>query len=107
MKTALPPQLPFVDVKSLFTKADRSMGRYVKEEIAVYPPASQLDAIQQKVRDFKDAEEWFYTRVRKGKERTADLKILMHQCTWEDDHVTLIKEITGASLFDILREVFE
>lgn len=106
MKTALPPQLPFVDVKSLFTKADRSMGRYVKEEIAVYPPASQLDAIQQKVRDFKDAEEWFYTRVRKGKERTADLKILMHQCTWEDDHVTLIKEITGASLFDILREVF-
>jgi hypothetical protein len=72
----------------------------------MYPPKSQLDAVKAKVDEFNAASQWLYTRIRKKRERTADLKELLPLCRWEGDHVHIVKSIVGASLFDIMREVF-
>jgi radical SAM family uncharacterized protein/radical SAM-linked protein len=106
MQTAMPPQLPLLRVDQLHTKQDRSLGKFTQEDIAMYPPKSQLDAVKAKVDEFNAASQWLYTRIRKKRERTADLKELVPLCRWEGDHVHIVKSIVGASLFDIMREVF-
>ncbi|MBN2461512.1 MAG: hypothetical protein JXB60_07890, partial [Candidatus Cloacimonetes bacterium] len=49
---------------------------------------------------------WLFTRIRKGKKRVRDLRKTIHNIEIAKKGISLLKEIEGASIFDILTEIF-
>ena len=51
--------------------------------------------------------EFLFTRIRKGKEKTKDLKQLVKQLTWNGTQLNVTKTVVGASIFDLLEHVYK
>lgn len=83
-----------------------AMEYYNLEKVSVYPEEKYYKRFEEGLNDYNSREEWIFTRVRKGKERSQDLKQKIHRTFWIDGKLTVIKEKVGASIFDFIEQVF-
>ena len=102
----IPKQLKLNSVIQIENKQMRAMNYYEFEKISVIPPAEYAESFQQKTQQFNEAEEWSFTRVRKGKEKIGDLKSIIHKIEWHYAELTVIKKTVGASIFDCLQHIY-
>lgn len=106
LKDSFPKSLQLQSVAPFFLKKDRAMEYYPFEEQEVYPEPGMADSFQQKVDEFNSATEFSFTRIRKKREKVTDLKDIVQLIEWNTDHLHVIKKVKGASIFDILEQVF-
>ncbi len=106
LKGSFPKSLQLQSVAPFFLKKDRAMEYYPFEKQEVYPETGMAESFQQKADDFNKATEFSFIRVRKKRETVTDLKDIIQTLEWCDDHLHVIKKVKGASIFDILEQVF-
>ncbi|MDP8203887.1 MAG: TIGR03960 family B12-binding radical SAM protein [Candidatus Tenebribacter mawsonii] len=103
----MPEQLKLKKVIPIANKQMRAMNYYEFEKISVIPPDEYFNNFQQKTDNFNQAEEWKFTRIRKGKTKIGDLKSIIHEIEWSNNELTVIKKTVGASIFDCLQHIYE
>ncbi len=103
----MPKQLKLNNVIPIENKQMRAMNYYEFEKISVIPPDGYAKNFQQKTDEFNKADEWSFIRIRKGKEKTRNLKSIIHEINWNNTELTVIKKTVGASIFDILKHIYE
>jgi len=103
----MPVQLKLKDVTLISNKQMRAMNYYEFEKISVIPPENFFNIFQQKTDEYEKAEEWQFTRIRKGKEKTGNLKSIINKIEWKTGELTVIKKTVGASIFDCLQHIYE
>ena len=103
----MPEQLKLKKVIPIENKQMRAMNYYEFEKISVIPPIEYANDFQQKTNEFNQAEEWQFTRIRKGKEKTGNLKNIIHEISWDNTELTVIKKTVGASIFDCLQHIYK
>jgi len=103
----MPQQLKLKKVIPIISKQMRAMNYYEFEKISVKPPIKFFDIFQQKTDEFNKAVEWQFTRIRKGKTKTGDLKNIIHKINWNNNELIVIKKTVGASIFDCLQQIYE
>jgi len=103
----MPEQLKLKKVIPIENKQMRAMDYYEFEKISVIPPTSFFKTFQQKTDEFNKADEWIFTRIRKGKEKTGNLKSIIHKIEWNNNELIIIKKTVGASIFDCLQHIYE
>jgi len=103
----MPKQLKLKKVIPIENKQMRAMDYYEFEKISVIPPEGFSEIFQQKTNEFNEAEEWSFTRIRKGKTKTGNLKSIVHEISWDNTELTVIKKTVGASIFDCLHHIYE
>ena len=106
LRKSFPNQLTLKKIQFLENKKQRAMEFFQYEEMQIIPPENLYKTFSELSENFNNCESKMYTRIRKGKERTADLKKLVKQISWKDGELNIIKSIVGAGIFDILREVY-
>ncbi|RLC54155.1 MAG: TIGR03960 family B12-binding radical SAM protein [Candidatus Cloacimonadota bacterium] len=107
LNSAMPKALQLKDVVLLTDKAMHAMEYYKFEDVTVIPPAEYYDKFQTATTDFLQTTEFLFTRIRKGKEKTKDLKQLVKKIEWNDYQLNVTKTVIGASIFDILEHVYK
>jgi radical SAM family uncharacterized protein/radical SAM-linked protein len=103
----MPIQLKLKKVIPIENKQMRAMDYYQFEKISVIPPDEYANNFQQKTNEFNEAKEWQFTRIRKGKAKTGNLKSIIHKINWNNTELTVIKKTVGASIFDCLQHIYE
>jgi hypothetical protein len=83
------------------------MNYYVYEKISVIPPAEFAELFEKETASFQKCSELLFTRIRKGKERTVDLKEIVQTLNWTGEKLEILKKIVGASIFDVLEQVYK
>jgi radical SAM-linked protein len=103
-KIEFPPQLKFKGIKQLHTKKERSMDYYQLERVQI----SNLSKLnwQQKTEQFNQADSWPFQRERKGKIQHKELKDLVHELQYDGKKLTILKKVSGASTFNVLKGIF-
>ncbi|PID29939.1 MAG: B12-binding domain-containing radical SAM protein [Candidatus Cloacimonadota bacterium] len=91
-----------------FPSGMRSMEIYTKENVECsFPSGFDIDFIDNRIHEFGGSEEWLFTRVRKKKPKTADMKKLIHELSLKERKLSLTKSLRGAGIYDILDSVFD
>ena len=103
----MPPQLELNNIEPVPLKAMRAMNYYVYEKISVIPPAELTELFKKETASFQNFSELLFIRIRKGKERTVDLKDIVQSLDWTDEKLEITKKIVGASIFDVLEQVYK
>jgi radical SAM family uncharacterized protein/radical SAM-linked protein len=103
----MPPQLELNNIEPVPLKAMRAMNYYVSEKISVIPPAEFAELFEKETASFQKCSEFLFTRIRKGKERTVDLKEIVQTLNWTGEKLEIIKKIVGASIFNVLEQVYK
>ncbi|MCD6176692.1 MAG: TIGR03960 family B12-binding radical SAM protein [Candidatus Cloacimonetes bacterium] len=103
----MPKQLKLKKVIPIENKQMRAMNYYEFEKISVITPNENAESFHQKTIEFNKAKEWPFTRIRKGKKKTGNLKDIIHKIEWENTELTIIKKTVGASIFDCLQHIYE
>ena len=107
LSKVMPKQLKLKKVIPIETKQMRAMNYYEFEKITVIPPAGTLENFQLNTIKFNEAGEWPFTRIRKGKAKTKDLKNIIHEIILNETELTVTKRVVGASIFDCLQHIYE
>ena len=107
LKESMPKALQLKDIVLLPDKAMRAMEYYKFEEVTVIPPKEYYDKFQTSTAEFLQTTEFLFTRIRKGKEKTKDLKQLVKKIEWNCSQLHVIKTVVGASIFDLLEHVYK
>ncbi|HCX72558.1 MAG TPA: B12-binding domain-containing radical SAM protein [Candidatus Cloacimonas sp.] len=99
-----PSQLKFIGIKQLQTKKERSMDYYQLERVQI----SHLSKLnwQQKTDQFNQADSWPFQRERKGKIQHKELKDLVNELQYDGEKLTILKKVSGASIFNVLQGIF-
>ena len=103
----MPKQLKLKKVIPIENKQMRAMNYYEFEKISVIPPDGFMEIFLNKTNEFNDAEEWSFTHIRKGKAKTGNLKSIIHEISWDNTELTVIKKTVGASIFDCLQHIYK
>lgn len=103
----MPPQLELNNIEPVPLKAMRAMNYYVYEKISVIPPAEFAELFEKETASFQKCSELLFTRIRKGKERTVDLKEIVQTLNWTGEKLEIKKKIVGASIFNVLEQVYK
>ena len=103
----MPKALKLKDIVLLTDKKMRAMEYYKYEEVTVIPPSEYFNKFQTKTAEFQKTDEFLFSRIRKKKEQTRDLKPLVTKIEWNDSQLSVIKTVVGASIFDILEHVYQ
>lgn len=106
LEKRFPPGLTLVDLHHSPSKKDRDMESIRCESLRIHPDAKLAERAESCLLQYGQQPSVPFTRIRKGKERTVELKEVIHEMTLRDDQLILIKELRGASVFDILETVF-
>lgn len=107
LNKSMPKALQLKDIVLLPDKAMRAMAYYKFEEVTVIPPAEYHDKFQEATAEFQQVSEFLFTRERKGKEKTSDLKQLVKEISWDGTKLNVTKTVVGASIFDLLEHVYK
>jgi len=107
LSEVMPPELSFKDIEIINSKSQRAMEYYPYEAVEVYPTEDLYDQYLINLADFKKREKWLFSRTRKAKIKERDLKELIIFMDFQDNRLTVVKRVVGASIFDILREIFQ
>jgi radical SAM family uncharacterized protein/radical SAM-linked protein len=100
----MPPQLELNNIEPVPLKAMRAMNY---EKISVIPPAEFAELFEKETASFQKCSELLFTRIRKGKERTVDLKEIVQTLNWTGEKLEIKKKIVGASIFNVLEQVYK
>lgn len=103
----MPSQLKLKKVIPIENKQMRAMNYYEFEKISIIPPHEYAKIFQQKTNEFNEASRWQFIRIRKGKAKTHNLKDIIHEISWNNTELTVIKKTVGASIFDVLKHIYE
>ncbi|MDP8200682.1 MAG: TIGR03960 family B12-binding radical SAM protein [Candidatus Tenebribacter burtonii] len=103
----MPKQFKLKKVIPIENKQMRAMNYYEFEKISVITPNENAESFQQKTIEFKKAEEWPFTRIRKGKKKTGNLKDIIQKIEWDNTELTVTKKVVGASIFDCLQHIYK
>ena len=103
----MPPQLELNNIEPVPLKAMRAMSYYVFEKISVIPPVEFTELFEKETAYFHKCSELLFTRIRKGKERTVNLKDIVQTLNWTGEKLEIIKKIVGASIFNVLEQVYK
>ncbi len=103
----MPPQLKLNNIEPIPLKAMRAMSYYVFEKISVILPTEFAELFEKETASFQKCSELLFTRIRKEKERTVDLKEIVQTLNWTGEKLEIIKKIVGASIFDVLEQVYK
>ena len=106
LNKSMPKALQLKDIVLLPDKAMRAMEYYKFEEVTVIPPEEYYDKFQTATTEFLQTTEFLFTRIRKGKEKTKDLKQLIKEIEWNGSQLQVTKTVVGASIFDLLEHVY-
>ncbi len=106
LQKAMPGALGFVRIEPVPTRAQRAMNFYRQELVEVTPPESVQDIFPEKLAAFNQMTEFLYDRTRKGKTKTVDIKSMIESIEWENGKLTIVKLLSGISVFEILDRVF-
>jgi len=104
---AMPKALLLKDIVMLPDKKMRAMEYYKFEDVTLIPPVEYYEKFQTSTIEFQQASEFLFTRIRKGKEKTKDLKQLVKNIEWNGSQLFVTKTVIGASIFDILEHVYK
>ncbi|MCF7793433.1 MAG: TIGR03960 family B12-binding radical SAM protein [Candidatus Cloacimonetes bacterium] len=107
LNKSMPKALQLKDIVLLTDKKMRAMEYYKFEEVTVKPPADYFDKFQTITAEFQEATEFFFTRIRKKREQTKDLKALIKTIEWNGVQLSVVKTVVGASIFDVLDHVYQ
>ncbi|KQC04647.1 MAG: hypothetical protein APR54_02055 [Candidatus Cloacimonas sp. SDB] len=107
LSKAMPPELSFRDIEPINSKSQRAMEFYPYEEVEVYPTEDLCDQFVINLTGFKQREKWLFSRTRKAQIKERDLKELITFMDFKNNRLTVVKKVVGASIFDILREIFQ
>ncbi len=107
LKLVFPENLTVKKIEFLPDKKQRAMEFFKFEEMQIIPPENLSVHFNKRTKVFLETEDWFFSRFRKGKERTSNLKQLIKEISFRKNILNLTKTIVGASIFDILREIYE
>jgi len=102
----MPEELKFKKVTPLFSKTQRAMEYFPYESVEVLPQIELIEQFTSSLKEYNKKKEWVFSRIRKGKTREKDLKSLIHKIEFKNGKLHVIKRLVGASIFDILKEVF-
>jgi hypothetical protein len=61
---------------------------------------------QQKTDQFNQADSWPFQRERKGKIQHKELKDLVNELQYDGEKLTILKKVSGASIFNVLQGIF-
>lgn len=103
----MPDQLKLKEVMPITNKKMRAMNYYEFEKISVTPPIVIRQQFKSKTSEFNKADNWMFTRIRKGKNKTRDLKKIVHNLSWNGTELIVIKKTVGASIFDCLEHIYK
>lgn len=106
LNKSMPKALQLKDIVLLSDKKMRAMDYYQFEEVTVIPPTEYCEIFQTKTAAFLQTEKFLFTRIRKQKEQTKDLKPIVKKISWNGFQLSVIKTVVGASIFDILEHVY-
>ncbi len=106
LQKAMPDALGFVRIESVPTRAQRAMDFYRQELVEVTPPGSMHSIFPEKLAAYNHMTEFLYDRTRKGKTKTVDIKSMIESIEWKDGKLTIVKLLSGISVFEILDRVF-
>ncbi len=107
LNKSIPRALQLKDIVLLTDKKMRAMEYYKYEEVTVKPPAEYFDRFQAKTAEFQEVDEFLFSRIRKGREQTRDLKPLIKKIEWNCAQLSVVKTVVGASIFDVLEHVYQ
>jgi len=107
LKLTFPDTLKVKKIEFLQNKKQRAMEFFKYEEIEIEIPKQFSEHFEKRTNNFLDSEEWFFTRIRKGKEQTSNLKQLIKEIYLKNNVLNITKSIIGASIFDVLRKIYE
>ncbi|NQV17123.1 MAG: TIGR03960 family B12-binding radical SAM protein [Armatimonadetes bacterium] len=107
LKKRVPSQIKVKKIIPVFSRKLRAMDFYQYERIILIPSKEFRDTFQTCTNEFPNCNNWQFTRTRKGKQKTSDLKDIVKSIYWDGEKLEIIKKIVGASIFDILREVYK
>ncbi|MBL7149975.1 MAG: TIGR03960 family B12-binding radical SAM protein [Candidatus Cloacimonetes bacterium] len=103
----IPPQLELNNIEPVPLKAMRAMNYYVYEKASVIPPAEFAELFEKETTSFQNCSELLFTRIRKEKERTVDLKEIVQTLNWTGEKLEITKKMVGANIFDVLEQVYK
>ncbi|MCF7858443.1 MAG: TIGR03960 family B12-binding radical SAM protein [Candidatus Cloacimonetes bacterium] len=103
----MPSQLKLKKVIRIVTKQMRSMNYYSLEKLTVIPPPEFAEMFREKTIAFNQKNVWPFSRTRKGKTKTGNLKDIIIKIEWIDSKLVMIKRTVGASIFDCLLSIYQ
>ena len=106
LEEVMPEQLKINQVIPITDKKMLMMEYYQFEQLTIIPPKELKKQFEKYTNAFLESSEFKFTRIRKGKEKTSDLKEIIKEIQWDGSKLEIIKKIVGASIFDILRELY-
>jgi len=107
LKKRVPSQIKVKKIIPVFSRKLRAMDFYQFERLILIPPEEFKETFLTCTDEFTNCDNWQFTRTRKGKQKTSDLKDIVKSIYWDGEKLEIVKKIVGASIFDILREVFK
>ncbi len=107
LKKNMPSQITLHKILPVQSKTMQSMEYYPYELIIIEPDKKFNEKFKTLTVKFLKVKKWEISRIRKGKEKISNLKQIIHSITWNGKELEIIKKRVGASVFDILKEVYE
>ncbi|MCK4655224.1 MAG: TIGR03936 family radical SAM-associated protein, partial [Candidatus Cloacimonetes bacterium] len=107
LEKVMPEQLTLNEVSLITNKKMLVMEYYKFEQLTIIPPKELEKQFEKYTNAFLESSEFKFTRIRKGKEKISDLKEIIKEIQWDGSKLEIIKKIVGASIFDVLREVYQ
>ncbi len=106
ISAVLPAGITISHVEPAFDKKMRSMEYFNYEYVEVYFPKELEEHFSQKLAHYNHLDELIYSRIRKKKEKSYNLKMLVESMEVSDNTLFVKKTLQSVSIFDILEHVF-
>ncbi len=106
LEKVFPAGMKITHVQAEVTKTMRSMQYYREEEISLSVPHKMIDFFSSRIEKFDSSLDWQFTKERHGKKRELDLKEIIVDMRIVAENFKLRKKVSGASIYDILEQVF-
>ena len=107
LEKVMPEQLTLNEVSLITNKKMLVMEYYKFEQLTIIPPKELEKQFEKYTNAFLESSEFKFTRIRKGKEKTTDLKEIIKEIQWDGSKLEILKKIVGASIFDVLEQVYK
>jgi len=83
------------------------LENFICEKLTISYPEEKISEMKKNISGYFASSHWLFSKIRKGKTRNLDLKDLIYSMEIVDDHIQIVKKISGASIYDILTSVFK
>ena len=107
ISAVMPAGITISSVETAFDKKKRSMEYFNSEYVEVYFPKKYSQHFEQKLAEYDLLDDLIYSRIRKKKEKSYNLKELVESMSVSNNTLFVKKSLKSVSIFDILEHVFD